>query len=208
MTEIYDWKNGIDQNELEKCANCIKKGGIIIFPTDTVYGIGCNVWNEEAIKKVFEIKDRNYNKPMNVLCSGIKDIQSLAEELTEKEKEIIQKYMPGACTLILHNKKKEVSDILRAGLTTVAVRIPDHDIAIELIRKCGFPIVASSANISGTKDGIEIKDILQEFENKVDIIIDGGKSKIGIPSTIVEIEQDKIKVLRKGSVEISDMKNL
>lgn len=202
MSYIYHWKDGIKQEELEKCVHIIKNGGIVIFPTDTVYGIGCNVWNEEAIQKIFEIKNRNHNKPMNVLCGDWKDIQSLTSEISEKEKEIIYKYMPGACTLIIKKKKKGVSDILRAGLNTVAVRIPDNQIAIELIRKCGFPIVATSTNISGKKDMIEIDEIVTEFKDKVDVIIDGGKAKIGVPSTIVEVENDEIKVIRQGSLKI------
>lgn len=202
MSYIYNWQNGINKEELENCVEIIKNGGIAIFPTDTVYGIGCNVWNEEAINRIFEIKNRSYNKPMNVLCSDLKDIESLASEVNEKEKEIIHKYMPGACTLIV-NKKKEISDLLTAGLHTVGVRIPDNIIAIELIRKCGFPIVATSANISGEKDMVEIEDIVTELGNKVDIIIDGGKSKIGVPSTIVEIENNEVKILRQGSLDIS-----
>lgn len=202
MAYIYNWKDGIKEEELKNCVNIIKNGGIVIFPTDTVYGMGCNVWNEEAIKRIFEIKNRNYNKPMNVLCSDWKDIQSLTLEISEKEKQIIHKYMPGACTLIITKKKKEVSDILRAGLNTVAVRIPDNPIAIELIKKCGFPIVATSTNISGKKDMTEIDEIVTEFKDKVDVIIDGGKAKIGVPSTIVEVENDEIKIIRQGSLKI------
>lgn len=202
MSYIYNWKQGIDEEELEECVNVIKNGGIIIFPTDTVYGIGCNVWNEEAIKKIFAIKNRNYHKPINVLCSGMQEIQKLVLELKPKEKEIINTYMPGACTLIA-NKKKEISDLLTAGLNTVGVRIPSNEIAIELIKKCGFPLVATSTNISGEHDMVEIEEILTEFKDKVDIIIDGGKSEIGVPSTIVQVENDQIKVLRQGSLKIN-----
>lgn len=202
MTHFYNWKNGINEDEMKECVDIIKNGGIVIFPTDTVYGIGCNVFNENAIKKIFEIKNRKYNKPINVLCSNIKDIHNLALELKEKEKEIIDKYMPGACTLIV-NKKKEISNLLTAGLNTVGLRIPDNNIAIELISKCGIPIATTSANISGKMDNVEIGNIFEEFRDKVDIIIDGGKSKIGVPSTIVEVERDKIKVLRQGNLKIN-----
>lgn len=202
MSYIFDWRNGINKDELKKCVNIIKNGGIIIYPTDTVYGIGCNVWNEEAIKKIFEIKNRNYNKPMNVLCSDMKDIESLVLEVNEKEKEIVNSYMPGACTLVINKKRKEVSDILRAGLNTVAVRIPNNHIAIELIRECGFPLVSTSANVSGEDSATEIEKIVAEFKDKVDVIIDGGKSKIGVPSTIIQVDNKEIKVLRQGSLEI------
>ena len=202
MTHFYNWKNGINEDEMKECVDIIKNGGIVIFPTDTVYGIGCNVFNENAIKKIFEIKNREYNKPINVLCSNIKDIHNMALELKEKEKEIIDKYMPGACTLIV-NKKKEISNLLTAGLNTVGLRIPDNNIAIELISKCGIPIATTSANISGKMDNVEIGNIFEEFRDKVDIIIDGGKSKIGVPSTIVEVERDKIKVLRQGNLKIN-----
>ena len=201
MSYIFDWKNGINNKELDKCVDIIKKGGIIIFPTDTVYGIGCNVFDEKAIKRVFEIKNRSYNKPICVLCSGIEDIEKLVLNLNEKERNIINEYMPGSCTLIV-NKKKEISNMLTSGLDTVGVRIPGNDIAIELIKKCGFPISTTSANISGESDFTEIKEIFKEFGEKVDVIIDGGKSKIGVPSTIVEIENNEVKILRQGSLEI------
>lgn len=201
MSYLYNWKYGINKEELKECIDIIKNGGIVIFPTDTVYGIGCNVWNEDAIKRIFEIKHRNYNKPISVLCSNMKDIQNITLELNEKEKEIISKFMPGDCTLIV-NKKKEISNILTAGLDTVGVRIPDNSIAIELINKCGFPIATTSANISGEKDNIEMKKSLKEFSNKVDVIINGGKSKIGIPSTIIKVEKNEIKVLRQGGLKI------
>lgn len=201
MAYIYNWENGINKEELNKCTNIIKNGGIVIFPTDTVYGIGCDVFNEKAIERIFEIKNRNYNKPINVLCAEIKDIKKLVIKLNQKEEEIIDKYMPGACTLIV-NKKKEISDILTAGLDTVGVRIPDNSIAINLIKNCGFPLATTSANFSGESDNIEIKKLVTEFDDKVNVIINGGKSKIGVPSTIVKVEQDEIKVLRKGSLKV------
>jgi L-threonylcarbamoyladenylate synthase len=201
MSYIYDWKHGINKEELNECINIIKNGGIVIFPTDTVYGIGCNAFNEDTIKRIYEIKNRNYNKPINVLCSSIKDIENLALGLNTKEKEIINKYMPGDCTLIV-NKKKEISDILTSGLNTVGVRIPNNNIALELIRKCEFPIATTSANISGESDNIEIEEILKEFASKVDVIINGGTSKIGIPSTIVRVDNEEIKILRQGRLKI------
>lgn len=202
MSYIYDWKKEIKQKELDECINIIKKGGIIIFPTDTVYGIGCSAFCEDSIKKIFKIKNRNYNKPINVLCSSIEDVKKLALKLNTKQEKIINKYMPGACTLIV-KKKTEISKILTANLDTVGVRIPNNNIALELITKSGVPMATTSANISGQNDSIQIKEILTEFKDKVDVIIDGGKAKIGIPSTIVEIANNKINILRQGSLIIS-----
>lgn len=174
---IFDWKNEINPKEIKKVEETIKNDGIIIFPTDTVYGIGCNCFSEKAIQKLFEIKERDYKKPINVLTDNIEKIKKVAKNINEEQEYIINKYMPGALTLIL-DKKEEVPNILTSNLETIGVRIPNNKIALEILKNFDAPLATTSVNISGDKPGIEIKDFIDEFNNKVDIIIDGGKSKI------------------------------
>lgn len=202
MSKIFNWKNNINKKELEEVVKVLKNDGIIIFPTDTVYGIGCNCFSEKAIKKIFKAKSRPEEKPINVLTNNIKKIQKVTNNISEKEEKIIKKYMPGALTIIL-NKREEIPSILTAGLNTIGVRIPNNAIALNILKHFEYPLATTSVNISGNLAGLEPKDFLDEFKDKVDIIIDGGKSEIGIASTIIKIEKDsKINILREGSIKL------
>lgn len=201
-TLIYDWKNSINEEELDNVIKVIKKGGVVIFPTDTVYGVAANSLDEDAIKKLYELKGRNDNKPICVLTSSMDKIEKIAY-VREEEQKIIDKYMPGALTIIL-DKKDEVSDILTSSLKTVGVRIPNNEIALKILSKLDYPLATTSANISGMKAAVKKEDLITEFDNKVDIIIDGGVTDLKISSTIVKIENNEIKVLRQGSIKIAD----
>lgn len=202
MPKIFDWKENINKKELKEVIEVLKNHGIIIFPTDTVYGIGCNCFSEKAIRKIFKDKSRPEQKPINVLTNNIEKIQKVAKNISEKEEEIIKKYMPGALTIIL-NKKEEVPSILTAGLNTIGVRIPNNKIALYILKNFEYPLATTSVNISGNMPGIELEDFLNEFKDKVDIIIDGGKAEIGIASTIVRIdENEKVNILREGNIKL------
>lgn len=201
-TLIYDWKNSINEEELDNVIKVIKKGGVVIFPTDTVYGVAANSLDEDAIKKLYELKGRNDNKPICVLTSSMDKIKKIAY-VREEEQKIIDKYMPGALTIILE-KKEEVSDILTSNLKTVGVRIPNNEIALKILSKLDYPLATTSANISGMEAAVKKEDLITEFDNKVDIIIDGGVTDLKISSTIVKIENNEIKVLRQGSIKIAD----
>ena len=199
MTNVI--KIGTDDNtkNLKIAANIIKKGGIVIFPTETVYGIGTNGLDEEAVKKLYEVKDRPLNKPISLLVSNFDMINQVAKDITEMEYKIMKNFFPGPLTIIL-NKKSCVPDILTAKGNTVGIRMPDNEIALKLIELSGVPIATPSANISGRPSGIDIEDIKKDFEGKVDLFIDSGKSKIGNGSTIVKVEDNVIKILRQGII--------
>ena len=200
--KVFNWKDRIKPEELEEVIDKLKNDGIIIFPTDTVYGIGCNCFSERAIKKTFDIKLRAEKKPINVLTDQRDKINKVAKKISEKEDNIINSYMPGALTIVL-DKKDIVPNILTSGLDTVGVRIPNNEIALRILENFEVPIATTSANISGDLPGLEIQDFVEKFKDKVDIIIDGGKCKIGTASTIVRVDKrNQINVLRKGSIDI------
>ena len=198
-TIVYDWKSKINEKELENTIDVLKNGGIVILPTDTVYGIACEMNNEEAIKKLFKLKVRSDDKPICVLTSSMEKIKKVAY-INGQEEKIIKKYMPGALTIIL-DKKENVSNILTSNLKTIGVRIPNNKILLEILNKLEFPLAVTSANISGKEAAIIIEDFINEFNNKIDIIIDGGMTKIKVASTIVKIENRKIKILRDGAIK-------
>lgn len=202
MAKIFNWKRSIMQDELDEVINELKNDGIIIFPTDTVYGIGCNCFSEKAIKKIFEVKSRIEKKPINVLTNQVDKINKVVRKISKEEQKIISSYMPGALTIIL-DKKEEVPDVLTSKLDTIGVRIPDNEIALNILKNFEVPIATTSVNISGESPGVEVKDFIEKFNDKVDIIIDGGKCKIGTASTIVRVDENcQTKILRKGSINI------
>ncbi|MDT8336780.1 MAG: L-threonylcarbamoyladenylate synthase [Candidatus Izemoplasmatales bacterium] len=146
------------------------KGKIIIFPTDTVYGIGCLYDDLEAVKRIFEIKQRDYSKPMAILCSTIGMVKNVVDEDTVLDKKLIE-YWPGKLTLIF-KKNKNISDIITANKDSVGVRIPNHEISLNLLKKFG-PMVVTSLNLSSEPAIIKFDNVLK-YETRVDYIVDGG----------------------------------
>lgn len=198
-SKYINFKNNIDYNELKKIANEIKNNKVIIFPTETVYGIGANGLDAEAIKKLFIAKKRPENKPINLLISNIDMIENVAKDLTPLDYALIKEFFPGPLTLIL-KKKDNVPNILTANGDTVGVRMPANEIALKLIEYANIPIATSSSNISGNETGINIDNIFDDFNGRVDYIIDDGPSKLGVASTIVKVVDNKPIILREGSI--------
>ncbi len=191
----YNWEEKTDTEELKIICNLIKNGEIVIFPTETVYGIGANAYDENAVGKIFIAKGRPSDNPLIVHLADKRKIPEIAEELTNVEQELVDNFMPGPFTLIM-KKKPIIPDIVTGGLETVAVRIPDNIIARAIIQFSGVPIAAPSANISGKPSGTDINDIRNELEGKVSAIVDGGKTQIGLESTVVKVENEVPIILR------------
>ena len=191
----------LNKDNLKEIIEVLDNDGVIIFPTDTVYGIGCNPFSIKALNKLFEFKKRDYTKPINVLTDSIDKIKLVSTNISSKEMEIMNKYFPSDLTIIL-NKKDNVPDILTGNLNTIGVRIPNSDIALTILKEYKYPIATTSVNISGEKPSLEVKDFYDDFKDKVDIIVEGGKSKIGIPSTIIKIENNNVNVLRQGNLKV------
>lgn len=203
MSGIIKLKNN-NYEKLEEIASLINNNKVIVFPTETVYGIGTNGLDRNAIEKLYKIKERRFSKPITLLVSSYEMICSVANIISPLEKKIISNFFPGPITLIL-NKKKIVPNILTANTDTVGVRMPDNELILKLIEYCKVPIATSSANISGFPPSINVEDIYNCFKDKVDLYIDGGKSRIGVPSTVVKVENNDIKILREGIITKKDI---
>ncbi len=203
MSKIIKIKNN-NSEKLEEIASLINNNKVIVFPTETVYGIGTNGLDRNAIEKLYKIKERTFSKPITLLVSSYEMICSVANIISPLEKKIISNFFPGPVTLIL-NKKKIVPNILTANTDTVGVRMPDNELILKLIEYCKVPIATSSANISGFPASIDVEDIYNCFKDKVDLYIDGGKSRIGVPSTVVKVENNDIKILREGIITKKDI---
>lgn len=195
------------KDKLEEIAKIVKSGGIAIIPTDTVYGIVADALNENAVKKIYDLKQRDMSNPMSVLVSDISMIKKITKNISSQEEEIINNFFPGALTIIF-NKSNIVPNIVTAGLDTIGVRMPNNKFILELIKTLKVPIVATSCNLASEMPIIEIDEIKRKFKNKVDCIVDEGKAKIGIPSTIIKMEEGKIKVLREGPISKKEIEDI
>lgn len=195
----YNWKNSINTEELKNVSNLIKSGEIVVFPTETVYGIGANALDSKAALKIFEAKGRPADNPLIVHVANKNEIGRVAEVTSAVEQMLIDKFMPGPITIIL-KKKDVIPDIVSAGLDTIGVRMPSDEIAHRIIEESGVPIAAPSANVSGRPSGTKLSDIRDELEKKVSVVIDGGNSRIGLESTVVKVIEGVPVILRPGKV--------
>lgn len=192
---------------IEKAAEEILNGNIVAFPTETVYGLGANAYNPLAVSKIFEVKNRPSFNPLIVHIDSREKLSDICFINDERIFSIIEKYWPGPLTLILP-KKDTIPDIVTAGNSTVAVRIPNHPVALELIKIAGIPIAAPSANAFGFLSPTNAKHVEKQLGEKIDIILDGGESLIGIESTIIEFEEKKIKILRPGGLTTEEIESI
>lgn len=200
----YNWKEKTNTEELKIVCNLIRNGELVIFPTETVYGIGANALDPIAVGKIFVAKGRPSDNPLIVHLADKRKIEEIAQNITEMEQKLIDEFMPGPFTLILE-RKPIVPDIVTAGLDTVAVRMPENVIARGIITFSGVPIAAPSANISGRPSGTNVQDIKKELEGKVSAIVDGGEAQIGLESTVVKVINEVPVVLRPGKITPEDI---
>ena len=199
--EYISLKENMVNIDFDKIASEIVKGKIVIFPTETLYGIGTNAYNEEACKKIFKIKERPNTKPLIILISDYEMLCNIVEEPNEIEKKLINKFWPGPLTIIFKRKKNfMLPDIIVAKDNTIGVRMTNGKIIRLLLQKSNVPIVAPSANISGKADATKIKQIVMELGEKVDYVLDSGNIEDNVPSTIVKVVENSIYILREGKI--------
>ena len=189
----------IKKDELNIAADIIKNGGTVVFPTETVYGLGANAFSESAVNKIFAAKGRPQDNPLIVHISDISEIDSLTADFTENAKILAKSFMPGPITLLLE-KNPIIPSVVTAGLSTVGIRFPKNEIANELIKLSGIPIAAPSANISGNVSGTTYFSVKSELDGLVDCIIEGDDCDFGIESTVIDVSCETPVILRPGSI--------
>ncbi len=194
----------IDYNIIKEAAHIINRGGLVVFPTETVYGIGADALNDGAVEKIFRAKGRPQDNPLIVHIADLDELYDLALEVPEEAEFLAERFWPGPLTMILY-KKKILSDKITAGLNTAAIRLPVNKIALALIRESKKPIAAPSANISGRPSPTEASHVIEDLMGKVDMIIDGGNTYIGLESTVVDMTGPVPLILRPGGVTAEDI---
>lgn len=206
--QYFDGKR-ISINEIENIARNILKGRNIVFPTETVYGIGANAFDKEACEKIFQIKGRQKNKPLLVLISNLDMLDSIVETKNKVENKLIEKFWPGPLTIVFKKKiESNIPDVVTAGGDTIGIRMTSGKVARMLLEGSGVPIVAPSANISGHPTGTKIETIIKELGDKVDYILDYGDIKEEVPSTIVKVENEEIVILRQGKITKNELEQI
>ena len=205
--KILDLKNEMNYSKLQKASKVIQNGGLVLFPTETVYGIGANGLDENAVSKIFIAKGRKQDNPLILHISNLNMLKQITTNINEIEKKLIDNFWPGPLTLIL-KRTDIVPDVVTGALDTVGIRMPSGKIAKELIEYAGVPIAAPSANISGKPSGTNLEDILEELKDKVDYIIDGGYCEVGLESTVVRVIDNIPHILRPGKITPEQIKEI
>ncbi|MEG0180413.1 MAG: L-threonylcarbamoyladenylate synthase [Terrisporobacter sp.] len=201
-----DEKN-IDKEEIKKQAEILKQGNTVIFPTETVYGLGANALDENAVKKIYEAKGRPSDNPLIVHIYNKNQVNELAKDISQKAHLVMDKFWPGPITIIL-SKKDIVPSRTSGGLDTVAIRMPSNVIARELLKETNLPIAAPSANISGRPSPTRGNHVYEEMNNRVDGIILGGDCTFGLESTVLDLTNDLPIILRPGSVTKENLESV
>ncbi|OCW92328.1 threonylcarbamoyl-AMP synthase [Macellibacteroides sp. HH-ZS] len=192
-------------NSISQAAQIIKDGGLVAFPTETVYGLGANALNPFAVAKIFELKERPSFDPLIVHIASFEDLHILSTGICENVMRLAKHFWPGPLTIVLP-KSSIVPDIVTSGLDTVGIRMPNNSIALELIKQSNCPIAAPSANKFGQLSPVNAHHVKKQLPN-VDYVLDGGNTSVGIESTIVSIEGDICRLLRPGFITLEDIEN-
>lgn len=196
--------NNIDEELIKEAGETIKNGGLVAFPTETVYGLGGDGLNPSSSEKIYKAKGRPSDNPLIIHIADIEDLDKIVKEVPEKAVKLAKAFWPGPLTMIF-NKSEVVPNETTGGLDTVAVRMPNHKVALELIRHSSGYIAAPSANLSGRPSPTEASHVIEDMDGRADVIIDGGVSTIGLESTIVDLTSDVPMVLRPGYISIKSL---
>jgi len=195
-----------ERDKIKKAAEIIRKGEMVAFPTETVYGLGANALDASAVGKIFKAKGRPGDNPLIVHIADKEDLNKLVIDIPEIANILIDKFWPGPLTLVL-KKNKIVPSEVTAGLDTVAIRMPQNKIALALIEESG-PIAAPSANLSTKPSGTSVEHVIQDFNGKIDCIIDGGEAEIGLESTVIDLTSNPIAILRPGKITFEQLNKM
>lgn len=193
--------------ELARAADILRQGGVVAFPTETVYGLGASAFDVEALARVFEVKGRPLFDPLIVHVPGIDHARPLVRQFPEPAQKLAARFWPGPLTLVLH-KSMLVPDLATAGCPTVAVRVPDHPVALELLRLTGVPLAAPSANLFGRISPTTAAHVREQLGEQIDLILDGGPCRVGVESTVVQLTENRPVLLRPGGTPLEEIETL
>ncbi|HEX8872510.1 MAG TPA: L-threonylcarbamoyladenylate synthase [Candidatus Acidoferrum sp.] len=193
----------VTQEDIRKAAEIIRSGALVVFPTETVYGLGANALDAAAVRRIYALKGRPATSPLIVHVASIAQARELAAEWTNEAESLAQRYWPGPLTLVVP-KKPQIPDEATAGLPTVGLRMPRHPVALELLRQAGVPIAAPSANRFTQLSPTTAQHVRDAFGNDTPFLLDGGPCEVGLESTVIAVTKDGLEVLRPGMAFVED----
>lgn len=199
---------GLVGTDIYKAARLLKDNKLVAIPTETVYGLAANAFSKEAIFKIFEAKQRPLFDPLIVHTHSIEAIRGFVADIPERARKLFEAFSPGPVTVLLEKDKNKIPDVVTSGLDTVAVRIPNHDLTLDLLKELPFPLAAPSANPFGYVSPTTAQHVEQSMGGRIDYILDGGPSLVGIESTIVGFEDGQTIVYRLGGLSINDIESV
>ncbi|MCS6873787.1 MAG: L-threonylcarbamoyladenylate synthase [Pyrinomonadaceae bacterium] len=191
----------------DEAAVFIKKGEVVAFPTETVYGLGADVFNSSAVLKIFKAKNRPVDNPLIVHISSLEQIPLLAKKTNPLAELLIERFFPGPLTIVLP-KTEKVPTLVTAGLDTVGIRMPKHNLALQFLRACETPVCAPSANLSGKPSPTDWESVYEDLNGKISCILQGEVTEIGLESTVVDCSEEKPLVLRLGAVSVEELREI
>ena len=207
ITEFIKKEDALSSDTLKKVGETLRLGGLAAIPTETVYGLAANAFSDDAVKKIFVAKGRPQDNPLIVHISEIEELYPLVKKVPESALRLCEKFWPGPLTIILE-KSDAVCESVSAGLNTVAVRMPSHPVARAIIKASGVPLAAPSANVSGKPSPTTAQHVLHDMNGKIDMIIDGGESDVGVESTVITLCTEKPKLLRPGGITMEQLREV
>jgi L-threonylcarbamoyladenylate synthase len=196
-----------EEDVIKEAASYLERGEIVAFPTETVYGIGGNAFDLKVIKKIYEVKKRPFHNPLGVLINKTEQLEDLWVTTPLEAERLIEYLWPGPLTIIFY-KNEKVSPLLTAGSPKVGLRFPDHPVILKILDEIDFPLASSSANLSSRPSPTKAEHVLNDLGEKIPLILDGGESPLGIESTVIDISESPIKILRKGAVSAEKIKQI
>lgn len=186
-------------------ARILAEGGLVAFPTDTVYGVGAHAFQPDAVERIYTAKIRPRDKAIPILLARADDLTLVSEGITEAAWLLADRFWPGGLTLVLP-KRANVPDVVSAGGPTVAVRVPDHPVALALMAALGAPLAGTSANLSGRPSPVTAQEVETELGGRIELILDGGRCPGGVPSTVLDLTTDPPAILRAGAIAVEEIK--
>jgi L-threonylcarbamoyladenylate synthase len=190
------------KNNIMLAAQIVRRGGLVVYPTETVYGLGCDPFNNEAVKRILDVKGER-KKPLPILAASVGDADKIAF-ISPNGKRLAAKFWPGPLTLVFP-KKPDFPDVVTFGWDSVGLRIPDNDVALHLIRLSGGLLIGSSANRTGEEPPRAVQEISGELKEMVDVVLDGGAAAQGMPSTVADLTSEEPRILREGPISLKEI---
>jgi L-threonylcarbamoyladenylate synthase len=196
-----------DIDKVRVAADIIREGGLVAFPTETVYGLGADALNSKAVLALFEAKKRPLDNPPIIHVENVSDVYRLAKQVSPKAERLMREFWPGPLTLVF-KRSETVPEVTVAGLDTIAIRMPQHKVALALIRESDRPIAAPSANLAGRPSPTSAKHVFDDLNGRIDAILDGGPTRIGVESTVLDLSVDPPQVLRPGGTPLETLRKV